>query len=91
MDRKKIRWGVAAWLLPWVVFWVITLVGAGTLTWRLFWVCLTAIYVGAYFMLSRSNIDSPRGLRRATNILLGLAFVQMASLIFLAVRLGVAK
>jgi hypothetical protein len=53
--------------------------------WRVAWLCLGAIYVGALWLLSKgSDIDTEAGLYRVSNVMLGFIVVQIAAVLFLA-------
>ena len=57
--------------------------------WRAAWLCLGAIYVGAFWILSKgSDIDTEAGLYRVSNVMLGFRVVQTAVVFFLAFQLG---
>jgi hypothetical protein len=76
----RFRWG----LLLWVLFWVLAFPRAATLDWKAVWVRLAIIYGGAYYLLSRSDTQTERGLQKASSILIGLVGVQIAVAIFMA-------
>jgi len=77
-DRVKFRWGLWFWFL----LWVLAFVGMKTLLWEVVWVALAIIYVGAYYRLQRTNIETEVGLQKASNVLIALVGVQIAVLIF---------
>ena len=89
MDKKRNRlgWGAAVWLASWLLG-LFSLDGA---VWKALWLGLATIYVASYFFFSKIDVDSPKGLHRASNVLLGLTLFQFAAMIFLALRFGVTR
>jgi hypothetical protein len=78
--KNKNRLLIGAWLVPWLV----GLWDMHTPLWRALWFCLAVIYVGAYRLVSRSDIDTEAGLERVSSVLLGFVYVQIAVVIFIA-------
>lgn len=59
--------------------------------WRALWFCLALIYVGTYWLMSKSDVDTEGGLQKVSNLLLGLVWVQVAVVIFIAFEASGAK
>jgi len=53
-----------------------------TVLWEAVWVGLAVIYVGAYYTLLRTDVETGRGLQRASSVLIALVGVQIAVLVF---------
>ena len=79
-NKNRLRWITGAWC----VLWIVLLFEMHSPLWQALWFCLAVIYVGAFWLLSRSDIDTEAGLERASNVLLGLVCVQIAFVIFIA-------
>ncbi len=70
----RFRWGL--WL--WLAFWLLAFPRKETQIWQAVWVGLAIIYGGAYYLVSRSNTDTDRGLQKVSSILLSLVGLQIA-------------
>jgi hypothetical protein len=86
--KNPLRWIAATTL----VSWFFPLLHMHEPLWKALWFCLLVIYVGAFWVLSRgSDIDTEAGLKRATNVMLGLMVVQIAVMFFIAFQAAGAR
>jgi hypothetical protein len=85
--KNKTRLLIGVWLVPWIV----GLLDMHTPLWRALWFCLAVIYVGAYRLLYRSDIDTEAGLKRVSHLILGFVCLQIAFVIFIAFQAGGKK
>jgi len=81
-DKHRLRWVLGPWLVVWI--WIFFQMGSPLF--KAVWACLVIFNVGAYWLASRSNIDTERGLQRVSSLLIGLIYVQIAVAIFIAVE-----
>jgi uncharacterized membrane protein YedE/YeeE len=81
-NKTWFRWIAGTWL----IFWILGLFDMHAPLWKALWCCLAVIYVGAFWLVSRGDIDTETGLQRVSNVLLGLLAVQIAVMFFIAFR-----
>lgn len=64
--------------------WTVGFLHTPTPLWKVLWFCLAGIYVGAYWLISRIDIDTETRLQRLSNVLIGFGVIQIAVVIFIA-------
>lgn len=87
MDNER----KSAWLAVWLASWLFGLFFLDGAVWKALYLALAMIYVASYLFFSKIDVDSPKGLHRASNVLVGLVLLQVAAMIFLALRSGTAR
>jgi hypothetical protein len=87
-NKTEVRWIAGAWL----IFWILGLFGMHGRVWIAVWFSLAVIYLGAFWLLSRgSDIDTEAGLQRVSSVMVGLIFVQVAFMFFMAFQAASTK
>src|SRR5580704_1138374 len=87
-NKTELRWIGGYWLILWI-FGLFRMHGR---LWTAVWFSLAAIYLGAFWLLSQgSDIDTEAGLRRVSSVMIGLIFVQVAFMFFMAFQAASTK
>jgi len=79
--KSRLRWSLGLLLVPWIIpFFLLH-----SPLWKSVWLCMLAVYAGAFWLIRRSDIDTETGLHRASNVLFGIVLFQIVVVVFLVV------
>lgn len=84
INRRALRWP----LVLWAAVLLVRIFLLNTFSERVLVSCLFVMNVGAFWLASRSDIDTEAGLQRASNLILGFMLFQIAAISLLALWFG---
>jgi hypothetical protein len=84
IKRRTLKWP----LVLWAAVLLVRIFSLNTFSERVLVSCLFAMNVGAFWLASRSDIDTDAGLQRASNIILGFMLFQIAAISLLVLWFG---
>jgi hypothetical protein len=84
INKRALRWPLALWMAVLLV----RIFSLNTFSGKVLVSSLFFVNVGAFWLASKSDIDTDAGLQRASNVILGFMLLQIATISLLALWFG---
>ena len=84
INRRALKWPLALWM----AILLVRVFSLNTFSGKVLVSCLFVVNVGAFWLASRSDIDTDAGLQRASNVILGFMLFPIAAISLLVLWFG---